>query len=505
MRGHPRFFVANLLAASVLAACGGGGSDSPTAMAPAATPSAAPAPAGGPGSSPAPAPGPAPAPAPTAAVVQVAADTQLVSNTSYEVSAAGTSALALRLPAAPAPGDTVTVRGVGTAPWTLSQNAGQAILTAGLPGGLAPGAQWTPHLGPRIWHWLSTSATGEVLLAGEAAGGLQNTSTDAGANWTAGNSMSGIWISSAASADGRKLVALQYGGGMFISTDFGATWSRVTDPLVNAPGGLAFESVAMSQDGQRILASVQPDASVPAGRLVQSSDGGATWRLAAIPPGTYWWRGVAVSADGSVMVTVANSGEVLVSRDAGASWNAVTVALGNSPVVENWYRVALSGNAATLVVVANSYGGAPGSGVFVSHDLGTTWSRPFTLTADYSEASVSADGRTVAVSVSNTGGTPGRVLLSTDSGASFNALAMPGTDTDWRAVSLSGDGDQLAAATGRFNTGTAGQLYTSLGNRSSIGAGGGITGGQNNGVVLAYQGGGRWAVQSASGSAFAVR
>jgi len=499
MIGHPRLPVVAALAALVLSACGGGGGGGTEPLA--STSPATPAPA------PAPAPGPArvPAPAPASAVV-INASMQLAANGNYQVNASGTAALTLTLPASPAVGSTVSVTGVSPTQWTLAQNPGDTVLTAGLPGDMAPGAQWTPRLSPRVWHWLSSSADGEVMLAGEAAGGTQDASLDAGQNWTS-NSPSGIWINSATSGQGERLVALQYGGGVYLSTDKGATWARATDPVVNNASGLAFQGAAISRDGQRIAATVQPapGTSVPNGEIVLSQDGGTTWHAAALPAGSHWWRGIAMSSNGQVIVAVASSGEVYRSSDGGGTWTALPVTVGTTSYVESWYRVGMSADSSTLVIMANSYGGSPGSGVFVSHDGGATWTRPYVLTADYTEASVSADGRTIAVSVSNTGTTPGRILLSTDGGTSFQPVSMPGTDTDWRAVTVSADGDQLAAATGRFDTNTVGQLYTSLGHRSSVGTSGAITGAAGDSVVLVYQGGGRWAVQTAGGPAFTIR
>jgi hypothetical protein len=99
--------------------------------------------------------------------------------------------------------------------------------------------------------------------------------------------------------------------------------------------------------------------------------------------------------------------------------------------------------------------------------------------------------------------------MSTDGGATFNALTLPGTDTDWRAIAMSADGNKLAAAAGRFDavapTPATGQLYTSLGNRTSVGTSGAIVGGQNASVTLRFVGNGQWAVQSSTGGPFAIR
>ncbi|MGZ5848436.1 MAG: WD40/YVTN/BNR-like repeat-containing protein, partial [Ramlibacter sp.] len=313
---------------------------------------------------------------------------------------------------------------------------------------VAPSLPWTIAIPtPQIWHSLAMNPGGDVLVAGEAPTGLIRVSSDGGATWTAGNSTPGVWISSAMSASGDRIVALQYGGGMFTSTDRGASWQRVTSsPLVNDPNGLGFEAVTVSQDGLRIAAVIQN------GPIVLSHDGGATWSAGTLPdaPQNRWWRWIDGSADGSVLVAASHNGEVYLSSDAGGSWRPLTVAVGTpaAPVTETWYRVKLSADGNTIAIVANTFGGAPGTGIYVSHDRGASWTKGFSLVADYTFLAMSADGATIGATVSNTGATPGRVLLSTDGGASFVPLAMPGSDTDWRAIAMSADASRFAVAAG---------------------------------------------------------
>ena len=441
-------------------------------------------------------------------------NTQLAANTSYTVQTpASTVTLTLPPSTAVTVGDTVTISGTSATTWVLAQNTDQYVLTTGLNGNVPAGTTWTPRLSPRVWHWISSDSTGDALLAGEA-GGVLNTSRDAGQTWTSGNSPSGIWISSDMSARGELMVALQYGGGMYTSTDFGVTWARVMDPLVNDAAGLAYESVTVSADGQHIAATIQPTpGTTPNGRLVFSNDAGRTWSVASLPAGTYFWRAIDSSADGQVIVAVSHNGEVFLLANAGASWSPLTVQLttagGSTAFAESWYRVKLSADGNTIALAANSFGGAPGSGIFVSRDRGATWTRNFTLTADYTALAISSDGRTIAASISNTatGGatTPGRVVISTDAGPGFAALTLPGTDTDWRALAMASDATRIAVAAGRFTTSAAGQLYTTSGGRTSTGAAGSVVGNQNASVTLRYLGNGVWSVQAAAGGPFTVR
>lgn len=301
-----------------------------------------------------------------------------------------------------------------------------------------------------------------MLVAGEAPNGLIWVSADGGANWTPGNSTPGVWIWSDVSDNGALIVAVKFGGGMYTSADQGVTWTRVTsDPLVYDPAGRAFESVTVSHNGLRIAAVIQD------GPIVLSNDGGATWTAGTLPdlPSNRWWRGIDGSADGSVLVAASHNGEVYVSSDAGATWAAVTVAVGTpaTAVTETWYRVKMSDDGNTIALAANTFGGslgAPGTGIYVSHDRGATWTRGLSLTADYSCLAMSADGGSIAATLSDLNATPGQVLLSDDGGASFTPQSMPGTDTNWRAIAMSDNGNRLAAATGQFNTAQAGLLYT---------------------------------------------
>ena len=74
------------------------------------------------------------------------------------------------------------------------------------------------------------------------------------------------------SASGDRIVAVQYEGGMYMSTNCGTNWTQVTstDPGVNL-AAQPFESVTVSRNGQRIVAAVQN------GPLYVSSNAGQNW------------------------------------------------------------------------------------------------------------------------------------------------------------------------------------------------------------------------------------
>ncbi|TFZ04331.1 WD40/YVTN/BNR-like repeat-containing protein [Ramlibacter rhizophilus] len=476
------------LAALVLSACGGGGSGEDIAVGP---PAPAPAPAPAPG--PAPAPTPAPPPAPS--VVAVTADTQAQPNQRYEVRAASsTTPIAITLPTQLTAGDTVAVTGVSDTPWELRLNPGQVVQTAGLPGNVAPGVTWSSHLGAQPWWWVRSSATGQVLTAGEIIGSLF-VSTDGGATWNERLSDADrIWISADMTPDGRKIVAIAYDGGPFISNDSGQTWTAVSWPAFTP--GIEWESVAISDDGNRILVSAL---GMP---LQLSVDGGATWSPVA-QAGS--WRGVAMSGDGQRLVAVDQGGSIHTSTDGGLTWTSRTG-------TGDWYRVSSSDDGQLLAVAERCRGTLQ-----VSRDAGLTWTtvnqNGSPLIANWTTTSVAGDGSSVAATATSIPctGQPATsfdgVLLSRDGGIGFERLATtPGSDSNWRSISLSRDGNAMVAATGgTVGQRVEGQLYTSLGNRTSFGPLGAIAAGQNQSITLEYLGTGRFGVQSASGADFTTR
>ena len=96
---------------------------------------------------------------------------------------------------------------------------------------------------------IAISADGNRLVATTTNGGIF-TSTDTGATWLkATNVPSLLWTAVTCSADGSKLVAAGKGGGIYSSVDFGMTWSSNT-----APNG-QWSSVVSSANGNRLVAT----------------------------------------------------------------------------------------------------------------------------------------------------------------------------------------------------------------------------------------------------------
>src|SRR5207244_10273678 len=119
--------------------------------------------------------------------------------------------------------------------------------------------------------------------------------TNSGSDWTLGGNSQGFWRAVAASADGRKTVAVasantSYGGPRALictSADFGANWTSN-----NAPDRF-WTAVASSADGTRLTAAESYHELAP---LFSSVDSGVTWSMTAAPAEE--WSSIACSADG---------------------------------------------------------------------------------------------------------------------------------------------------------------------------------------------------------------
>jgi len=389
--------------------------------------------------------------------------------------------------------DTVSVTGESANSWRIAQNAGQTVSTTNLSGNTAIGQSWTATNTTQPWHWLASNAAGDVLVALANLGQI-NVSTDAGASWTQVGPVR-TWISVDMTPSGDKMVALAFGGEMFISNDRGATWNPVTHPALALSGNFnrEWESVAISDDGMHIAAAVLRTTGVSAGPIYLSHDGGATWAASSAP--SLEWRGITMSPNGQLLTAVALGvgGRVYNSNDGGATW----VESGDG-VDRDWYRVATSADGQTIAAAEHG-----GGHLFISHNRGASWTMvTSTPKGDYTTVAMSADGQVIAVSITGQptpGVADGGVYLSTNGGASFTAMPMPGTDDNWRAVAMSADGNMLIAGTGTF-TSTPGQLYTSRSNRTMTGTLGSLTGGQGNSVQLQYLGGGQFKVLNSTGT-----
>ncbi|KQT07601.1 hypothetical protein ASG30_17365 [Ramlibacter sp. Leaf400] len=384
-------------------------------------------------------------------------------------------------------GDRIRVSGQSGAAWRLAQNPLQWVETVGVPGNVTPGTVWTPRTvdaAAPLQNWVATasSASGNRIAAVASPGGLY-LSQDGGASWTRSSAPTANWTWVAMNEEGSRLAAVATGGAIHVSSDHGQTWTAANSTAQPWSG------VHISGDGQRIVATAV------GGAIHRSVDGGASF---SVVPGTAGgdWRAVAGSRDGQRLVAVASFYSqapslqgIHVSTDGGATW---TRRQGNG----NWAFAAASADGGRMAAIDN--GGNP----WISDDGGVTWTMRFGF-SNWSGLAVSGNGQVVSALEprDDTYAYTGYTFVSTDGGTDWN---WHGENRWYRGVSLSFDGNWIVVGDTGAN-GSGGRLYTSQGNRTSGGTLGSIGGGQGQVLQLTYQGNGRFTVTHHEGGAFTIR
>ena len=304
-----------------------------------------------------------------------------------------------------------------------------------LPGRL-PAQTWTATNIFNNWTSLAMTADGGKIAADSFLGGIY-TSTDGGTNWLEVAAPDPLhWSVLAAATNGGNLVAAFYGGGLYTSADWGLHW------LSSAAQTDDWNCLAASWDGTQLVAGTSP------GELYTSHDSGATFTSRL--PQNKFYQAIAASADGGNLVAVVQGGNIYRSTDAGETWAATP-----APSAY-WSGIAASSNGVFLAAAVQ------GGGIYTSTDAGTTWTLTRAPSTNWDAIASSADGSQLVAVVDSAGGL---IYSSTNSGASWTPNAVL-TPTEYgSAVTASADGTRrVAAANG--GTGSGGgliYLYTGTG------------------------------------------
>ena len=264
------------------------------------------------------------------------------------------------------------------------------------------------------------------------------------------------------SGDGATVAAVVGEGSIWVSTDYGSSWSETSDPAGNTYSTTYYwQAVAVSSDGTTLAAADEHG-------LWTSYDSGATWSQSSIPSSNL--RDIAMSDDGSLMAVVAYSGNLYTSSD-GYSWNDAYNSNYDLEMLD-WQAIAMSADGGTIVAVAAEDYNYMGGGVYLSTDFGSTWSTVvFGGGASLNLVDVAVAGSGSRLSAVASGG---YVWISADAGATWATEPPAGTTPAptvpmapaptpapsaspraWSAIASSADGARLAA------TVSSGSIYTS--------------------------------------------
>jgi photosystem II stability/assembly factor-like uncharacterized protein len=222
------------------------------------------------------------------------------------------------------------------------------------------------------------------------------------------------WRRVAMSSDGQRQTAVGSNAQIYISNDFGETW---TPRELNR----SWISVAISSNG-----GYQTAAGLNT-QIYISNDFGETW---SPRESTRDWRGIAMSSDGQRQVAVCSQSQnllptdqIYISNDFGNTWAPRESS-------RNWISVAMSSNGQYITAVGFSR-------IYISNDFGETWSPRESSRFWYSVA-ISSNGRyQTAV------GSSARIYISNDFGETWTPREL---NRSWFSVSMSNNGQYQTAA-----------------------------------------------------------
>jgi hypothetical protein len=302
------------------------------------------------------------------------------------------------------------------------------------------------------WESFATSADGTKIAAlsnaeAGAAGGIY-ISTNSGATWRISTSLNVDWEAVASSADGSKLIAASGWdsdtGIVYISTNYGGNWTQV-----NSLPTAEWNSVSSSADGKKLTAVA---VNVPA--IYTSTNSGTDWTRETNGLGGAGFDYIACSADGTKLIAAeggAQGGQLYTSSDSGANWLQAS----NAPVA-NWYSVASSANGSQLLACSYFAGN-----VYISTNAGLDWDQTRLPTNGWNSVASSADG-TKLVALANSGSATvgvgtGGIWTSTDSGITWVSNKVQ--SASWTCAAMSADGNEVIAGLGYPST--LGAIYVS--------------------------------------------
>lgn len=117
-------------------------------------------------------------------------------------------------------------------------------------------------------------------------------STDFGTSWTIPNHLrnSGSWMAVSVSSSGQYMAAALYGTGVFVSRNYGVSWSKTFSSSF-----YYFSSLAIDTSGLYIIL-----ATLFSGTYL-STDSGSTWAVVHGLSTSYEWQSVAIDQTGQYM------------------------------------------------------------------------------------------------------------------------------------------------------------------------------------------------------------
>jgi photosystem II stability/assembly factor-like uncharacterized protein len=225
--------------------------------------------------------------------------------------------------------------------------------------------------------------------------------------------------------DPDRIFVNNYGGGNFLSTDGGRTWTVASQGYT----GAQVRDIGVDPTTGRVFAAARSG-------IFVSDDGGGEWVGLSYPPAaSLEWYVVAADPTDPQHVLAANNwqGVILQSHDGGQMWRSVSLRPAEGM---SWRAIAFApSDPGTVYAGTSAFFSAgtfddrmPAGGIYVSHDRGASWSPTNDmLSADANVTGLAVDPRDTQLVYAATGNHG--LLKSTDGGGHWTAInqGLPGS------------------------------------------------------------------------------
>ena len=272
------------------------------------------------------------------------------------------------------------------------------------------------------------SSSGQYQTACMNGGGIY-LSNNYGSSWTGPYGPSGSmvgWRSVSVSSSSQYQLACSdsaSGINMVLSSDYGYTWT---------PGPVQSISSSLSSSGQ--YQSVVVNNTLSSGGIYISSNYGINWsQILSVTP-TLYWQSIAISETGQYQIAGATGDYIYLSNDYGVNWSITS-----APMAQ-WYSVAISSTGQYQSACSNGSGG-----IYYSNNYGLTWIISNASTSlNWYGIAMSSSGQ-YQTAVYKTGLLIGQIYYSTTYGSTWSlssAISYP-----WYGISMSSTGQYQVAYT----------------------------------------------------------
>ena len=252
-----------------------------------------------------------------------------------------------------------------------------------------------------------------------------------GAQWlTENNFEEGEWVDICTSSCGKYRTAVGYRDSIYRSEDYGTTWIKCSVEKLNWFG------VSMSHSGQLQMATVNGG---EGSYVYVSTDFGVNWTPSSEKKE---WGRICLSREGKLAAVIESyEGKIYLSTDLGTTWSALDSPAG----IYTDVSVSRTGKIQCATI--------QGLGILVSKNYGKTWSL-YEVSDVLRSISVSASGKYMTA-IAGDGVTPGNIYTSSDFGTTWSTKLLPKL---WSCVNVSNDGKYQIVTT---EDSTCSEIYVS--------------------------------------------